>query len=388
MPARPHSPKRELVILNAIASALNSAATAQAALDQTLAHVAELLGLHTGWVWLHDAESDRFYSAAALNLPPYLQEPVRMTGEPCWCLESFRTGKLTPSNIRLIQCSRLYPAASANDVAATQGLCCHASIPLYFGDRPLGVMNLTAPEWRELSAAELRLLATISYQVGVALERARLAEEGARLALAEERTRMAREIHDTLAQGLTAIGLHVESACRYVESDPALARARLDRALATVRESLAEARRSVLNLRAAPLDGRRLPEALGALARSFTAETGIPVRLRLGEVSPGLCPSAEAELFRIAQEALHNTRRHADATQVTVELTQHAGMVRLRVRDNGQGFERRTAAGRGHGIVGMRERARLLGGTLRLRSRIGTGTTVTAEIPHPPEGAA
>src|SRR5262245_1231340 len=208
--------ERELQLLGRVAEALNSAPDVEQALEQTLGLVAELLGLETGWVWLLDPEADRFYSAAARNLPPYLQEPVRMTGAPCWCIESFRAGRLTPANIRLIQCSRLYDAVAAHDTAATRGLCCHASIPLYFQERPLGIMNLTAPAWRELTGEELRWLKMIAYQVGIAMERARLAEERTSLARMEERARLAREIHDTLAQGLTAIGLQIEGALTHL----------------------------------------------------------------------------------------------------------------------------------------------------------------------------
>src|SRR5207245_9026694 len=114
---------------------------------------------------------------------------------------------LTPTNIDVIECSRLQPAFRSKSSALAAGLRYHASIPLYFQDKPLGIMNVTGPEWRKLTADELRLLSTSRYQVGIAVERAGLAEDAARLARAEERTRLAREIHDTLAQGLTAIAL-------------------------------------------------------------------------------------------------------------------------------------------------------------------------------------
>src|SRR6202011_1224626 len=112
----------------------------------------------------------------------------------------------------------------------------------------VGIMNVTGPSWRELTADELRLLSTIAHQVGIAVERARLATESTRLARAEERARRAREIHDTLAQGLTAIILQMEGALPHLGSDPDRARERLQRALETARESLEEARRSVLDL--------------------------------------------------------------------------------------------------------------------------------------------
>src|SRR5437868_5440058 len=113
---------RELRILNAIAEALNSTVDVQEALARTLALVAEFLGLRAGWVWLLDGETGQFYCATVQNLPPFLQEPVRMSGNPCWCIKGFQKGKLTPTNINLIECSRLAPAVQANDTQATHGL--------------------------------------------------------------------------------------------------------------------------------------------------------------------------------------------------------------------------------------------------------------------------
>jgi two-component system NarL family sensor kinase len=107
---------RELKILNAIAEALSSAPDVQRALDRTLAAVTGLLGLRTGWVWLLDPDSGQFCHAASLNLPPYLREPVRMTGKSCWCFDAFRDGELTPKNIDVLECSRLRPAVRASAV--------------------------------------------------------------------------------------------------------------------------------------------------------------------------------------------------------------------------------------------------------------------------------
>jgi two-component system NarL family sensor kinase len=371
---------RELAILYAIAEALNSAADVQQALTRTLALVADLLGLRTGWVWLLDPDSGQFYSATVQQLPPYLQEPVRMTGHPCWCIESFLDGELTPKNVDVMECSRLRPAVLGEATDLTHGLRYHASIPLYFQDRPLGIMNVAGPAWRRLTAAELRLLATIAYQVGIAVERARLAERSARLARAEERARLAREIHDTLAQGLTAIALHLEGALRQLERDPALARARLERALAACRENLEEARRSVLDLRAAPLADKPLADALAALGRGFTAETGVRVHVRV-DGAHELPLRVEAELYRIAQEALANVRQHANAREVWVLLRVSPDAVRLTVRDDGQGFDASARRAGRQGLVGMDERARRLGGRLRVHSRQQHGTTLVVTAP-------
>ncbi len=365
---------RELGILNAIAEALNSATDVRQSLERTLTLVATLLGLRTGWVWLLDPETKQFYSAAAKNLPPYLQEPVRMTGRPCWCISEFLDGELTPKNINVLECSRLRSAVEGSD-----GLRYHASIPLYFQEKPLGIMNVTGPSWRKLTARELRLLSTIAYQVGIAVERARLAEQGTRLARAEERARLAREIHDTLAQELTAIALHVEAATAAVRTDPVRAEELLQKALLLARGSLEEARQAVIDLRTSPLAGRSLPEALGALARAFTAETGIRVQLRVAEIP--LAASVESEVYRIAQEAFTNIRKHAQAREVTVRLQSSGTRARLRVEDDGRGFTRVTPRRAGFGLIGMRERAKLLGGNIRIGSRPGGGTRLVVTVP-------
>lgn len=373
---------RELRILNAIAEALNSSPDVQQALERTLGLVADLLGLRTGWIWLRDAETGQFYNAGARNLPPYLQAPVRMTGYPCECIEEFNSGALTPKNIDVMECSRLRPAVRQQATDLTHGLAYHASIPLYFQHKPLGILNVTGPSWRRLTSEELHLLSTIAYQAGIAVERARLADESAQLARAEERARMAREIHDTLAQGLTAIALHLEGALHHLTAQPERAKQRLERALETARASLEDARRSVLDLRVAPLAGRPLAAALRSLSRAFTSETGIRVRVRV-EGTRALPLRVEAELLRIAQEALANVQRHAEATEVEITLRQTPRRVRLSVRDNGRGFDPKAVAADRQGIVGMRERARLLGGTLRLasRRRAPSGTTVVASAP-------
>src|SRR5438874_2947547 len=295
--------ERELSIVNAGAEALNSSPDVRQALERTLSLVAETLGLRTGWVWLLDQDTRQFYAAAEREMPPYLQERVRMAGRRrCWCIDDFRDGDLTPTNIDVMECSRLQPAFRGKSPELAAGLRYHASIPLYFQDKPLGIMNVTGPEWRKLTPEELRLLSTIASQVGIAIERARLAEDATRLARAEERTRLAREIHDTLAQGLTAIALNIEGAMNRLDKHPDQARERLERALAMARENLEDARRSVLDLRtSARLEGKPLAEALAGLVRSFTSDTGVPVQVQATN-SERLPMRVESELFRIAQE--------------------------------------------------------------------------------------
>jgi two-component system, NarL family, sensor kinase len=357
--------RRELEIVAAIAEELNSASTVQQALERTLDVIARELKLDTGWVWLLDPETGHIYSAAARNLPPYLQEPVRMTGSWCWCIEEFREGTLESRNIDVMRCSRLRPAVNEHRDDLTRDIAHHASVPLSFQGKPLGILNITAPAMRRLSARELRLLSTIGFQLGVAIERARLAEESNTHARAEERARFAREIHDTIAQSLTAIALQIEAG-------------QTDDALRVTRATLEEARRSVMNLRAEPLAGKPLGQALALLARELTSRSGIRVTL---DAAPCELPlSVEAELYRIAQQALANVERHARAKHVTLSLRCTKKAVSLTIADDGVGFDVRRVPEDRHGLRGMRERARLAGGTLKITTR--SGTKIVATVPR------
>ena len=305
-----------------------------------------------------------------------------MTGRSCWCLELFRSGKLTTRNIDVVGCSRLAPAAASGEAASTGGLRCHASVPLYAGDRPLGVMNLAMRGWRRLTRQERDLLTTIADQLGVAIERARLGIQSIEHARADERSRIARDVHDTLAQGFTAVGLHIEAGLSHLEKRNE-ARPALRLALDAARQGLDEARRSITSLRASPLENRSLAEALGALTRRFTGDTGIRVRTDVADVGP-LPTEVESELFRIASEALTNVRKHARARDASLRLDMVRGRLRLVVSDAGAGFQARGSRRRGFGLSGIEDRARAVGGRAVIRSAPGRGTTVTVTVPMVP----
>jgi two-component system, NarL family, sensor kinase len=201
----------------------------------------------------------------------------------------------------------------------------------------------------------------------------------------EERNRLAREIHDTIAQGLTGIVLQLEAADHLMEGNPARARMRLQKATAPARSSLQEARRSVWNLRPTPLEQRTLVEAVRQELNSLSEETGIQGILDTEQAPDALAAEMENGLFRIAQEALNNVRKHSGASQVHVRLAQVESSVELDVRDDGVGFDsqaRHTSGQQGgFGLLGLRERARILGGSLRIESSPGEGTLVSVHVP-------
>ena len=264
--AKASSRERELVFLNAVAEALNASVDLRTSLAATLAKVAGFFDLGTGWVFLLDETTGRPYLAAAQSLPPGLaREPKRMSGS-CYCLDTFRQGDLSgAANVNVVTCSRLKWLAGEGSA----GLRFHASVPLYAHGRKLGVMNVASAEWRQLSAEDLRVLHTVGDMLGVAIERAQLYARSVEAGMVEERNRLAREIHDTIAQGLAATALQLDTADALLEGgdQPRKIRAAVTEALRLTRANLEEARRSVLDLRAAPLEGRTLDQALAALAR-------------------------------------------------------------------------------------------------------------------------
>ena len=201
--------------------------------------------------------------------------------------------------------------------------------------------------------------------------------------VAAERTRLAREIHDTLAQGFAGIVTQLQAADE--APDDAARRRHTDAALALARDGLAEARRSVQALRPAALDAVRLPEAVANVARAWSERTGIPAEVATSGGSHELSTDAEVALLRTAQEALANVERHAQARHVALLLRYSGRGAVLEVRDDGRGFDpaadRPDDVGGGYGLVAMRERIEALAGDLVVESRPGHGTAIRAEVP-------
>ncbi len=199
----------------------------------------------------------------------------------------------------------------------------------------------------------------------------------------DERQRMAREIHDTIAQGLTGIVTQLEAAEQARERPEAWQR-HVRNAIGLARESLSEARRSVEGSRPEHLETARLPEALADVAREWTELNGVPVEVvTTGDVQP-LHPEVEVALLRTAQEALANVARHANASHAWLTLSYMGDVVTLDVRDDGVGFDVPTASderGSGFGLSAMRQRVNRVAGTLAIESEPGAGTAVSARVP-------
>jgi signal transduction histidine kinase/DNA-binding NarL/FixJ family response regulator len=271
---------------------------------------------------------------------------------------------------------------SAEDRETLRGV---VGVPIFWRGGVIGacVVFSRDPD-RSFGRADVARLELFARHAAVALANARLYQEAEAHARAEaavaERDRLVREVHDTVAQGLASVIVHLEAAARVADPAEEIDRARLSAAAA-----LAETRRTVLGLAPSPLEGRSLAEAL-QLELGWANRTG-NLDVRLVEAgTPALLPDGLTHhLFRIAQEALTNAVRHAGARSVRIGVIHEPGAVAVLVQDDGQGFAAGETAG-SIGLRGMRERARLIGGTLEVDSVAGWGTRVRVSAPL--DGAA
>lgn len=264
-------------------------------------------------------------------------------------------------------------------------------MPIRLAERTLGLMVVQSLGPDAFDDDDVFTVNTIAGQVAVALENARLFDAERRLrelAITEERNRMSREIHDTLAQGFMGILMHLR-ALRGIDDEKA-ANEHRQAAETLAQQSLDEARRSVWNLRPARLHGQGLAAALQDELQRLGRQAPLTTELHLPDdrrIIDDLPPDSSAALLRIAQEALHNVAKHAKASRVRVTLHVIGGIAELRVEDDGIGFspaESGTSDGtrrRTFGILGMRERAQSFGGSVAIESAPGAGTSVHVRLP-------
>jgi signal transduction histidine kinase len=264
-------------------------------------------------------------------------------------------------------------------------------VPIRDADEVLGIIFLSNKRTPGgFTQADEDLLTMFAAHAAIALTNARLYERSRELAMVEERTRVARELHDAVTQTLFSLRLTAQAAAALLATDPGRAAAQLDQVQRLAGEALAELRAVIVELRPADLDRHGLPETLRKHVALLDHLHPATVSFEWVDeacddaVDTGPDPAVEVAVLRVAQEALHNALRHAGAATVTVRLTTRCGALVLDVRDDGDGFDVGSAPGRGEGLglASMRERARAVGGVVDVRSRPGSGTTVRMEV-HP-----
>ena len=283
--------------------------------------------------------------------------------------------------------SRLAEADQAGGGPLLAGAGSAATLPLYAEESLLGLVVLTHPDPDHFDAANLPFLGLLASQVSLAVRNANAYLHSEELAIAEERARIAREIHDGVAQALAFTALKLDLVTRLLTRDRAKAVAELDAAKDTVRETIKEVRRSIFALRPVDLERYGFIETVRRYAIDFGQQNDVHVRIELGEL-PELGIKSEAVLFRIFQEAMNNVAKHASARTVDVRVGADGDeMAFISVEDDGSGFDpvavgdRVTSAG-GLGLRQMRERVQARGGRFEIDTAPGRGTRVLAAVPE------
>jgi GAF domain-containing protein/CheY-like chemotaxis protein len=260
--------------------------------------------------------------------------------------------------------------------------------PLITGGKMIGLIKVERNVSNAFDESDLETLESLAFQVASAIEHARLLQRTREIAIVEERTRLARDMHDGIAQNLAYLLLQVDRCLNMVEKGSKL-EVQLERTHALLKQNIDELRRNIFDLRPVALEGKSLFRAL----ENFVTEFGQRWHLKTTCVVDGepgeVLPEVESTLYRILQEALSNAQQHAECSQLSVRLAVEDNLwVILEVKDDGLGFnmsqtgqDPKQLGSKGLGLVSMRERAHTVGGRLTVESVEGQGTRILAKLP-------
>jgi PAS domain S-box-containing protein len=257
------------------------------------------------------------------------------------------------------------------------------AVPMFVLGEVRGFIDIQHVEGGTYRPEEIELAQALAHHVMMAAHGAEIAEQRRHAVLLEERTRMARDIHDTLAQGFTGVIVQLDTSIEALrDEEPEAAAKHIRRARELARESLIEARRSVHALRPQALERAGFADALKAIITNTAAGTSLHSDFQIKGEPRELQPAVEENLLHIGQEALTNALKHAGATEFQARLSFDSDAVRLELRDNGKGFVIDSTNGGGIGLIGMKERAQQIGATLAVTSKPGRGTNIIAVSPY------
>jgi signal transduction histidine kinase len=287
---------------------------------------------------------------------------VAMTGEPV-----------------IVEDTRADPHV-ATRITDPEGIRSFMHAPIKIGGQIFGVFNVDYGRTRAFSDGDLRLFEALAQRAALAIQTAQLHEQAQALAIAEERSRLARDLHDSVTQTLFSASLITEVLPQIWDRNPDEGQQRLDELRELTRGALAEMRTLLLELRPLALEEAALDELLRQLAESITGRARVPVFVHTGDAHPEdqdrLQPEVKVAFYRIAQEALNNVARHAGDCRADVTLLCQPGQVELRICDNGRGFNPDYIPSDHLGLGIMRERAATVGAKLAINSQTGSGTEV------------
>jgi signal transduction histidine kinase len=256
------------------------------------------------------------------------------------------------------------------------------SLPLRAGERTIGLLNLLHDDANRYGAGDIELARTFANQLAVAIDNIYLNERTGRSAAADERSRIARELHDSLTQTLFTASVLAEATPRIWIKDRDIARQNMEKLSVLIRGALAEMRSLLLELRPGAPTDQSLSQLFNTLTEAARARSNMTVSLGI-EGDRELPDDVTLTLYHIAQEALNNVVRHAEATWVAITLLDEPDRVALHIRDDGRGFDPQVIPAGHMGISIMAERAQKIGADFHIHSQPGRGTEVIATWPVP-----
>jgi signal transduction histidine kinase len=273
-----------------------------------------------------------------------------------------------------------YPESELKQLVIAEGIQMAVGVPLVSKGRVVGALSLGSREVRVVRSDELALLAAIGQQTGLAVENAELYERAEETAVAAERNRLARDLHDAVTQTLFSASLIADVLPRMWKANPDEAMRRVEELRELTRGALAEMRTLLVELRPASLEEAPLEDLLRQLGEALIGRARVPVTFRVeGRCSP---PSdVKIAFYRIAQEALNNVFKHAAANEVAVVLRCGAQGLALTVCDDGRGFDPSVVRADNFGLRIMRERAEAVGAELGIESEVGEGSQIHVRWP-------
>ncbi len=254
------------------------------------------------------------------------------------------------------------------------------AVPMVVGNRLIGVLDIQSQEVNRFSEADIWVMGTLADLIAVAVQNARLYARAQAVAALEERNRLARELHDSVSQALYGIALGARTARKLLDRDPARLVEPLDYVLSLADAGLTEMRALIFELRPESLENEGLAAALTKQAASIQARHGIQVMTQLDD-EPAISLDMKEALYRIARESLHNTVKHAHASQITLTLRCLKDCVTLDIKDNGVGFDPQADFPGHLGLKSMQERAARLQGTWSIQSAPQQGTHIRVCLP-------
>ena len=369
---------RVLSALIDIAEAVNRSLDLEETLNHSLEKTLQVLGIEAGGIYLFDAKSAKLTLAVHRGYPPELAAHM----------DNLNLGEGFNGFVAE-HCQPLVVDEIATDVRLSRtnvlqaGMHSLVSVPLRAKDKLVGTLFATTYEQRKFSDQDINLLTSIGYQVGVAIENALLYGQAQQLAALEERSRLARELHDSVTQALYSQTLLVEGWKQMAFNGQLLDLTEPLVELSQVtKQALKEMRLLVYELRPPDLEKDGLIGALHKRLNAVEKRAGVEARLITHDIVVDLPVVLEENLYRIAQEALANTLKHADAQQVVVQFSTQAGQVTLSITDDGCGFDPVLIEDNGGmGLTNIRERAAKLQGRCEIESTPGLGTTVRVVVP-------